>query len=558
MDVATPLRRPARGIERDAAAGPMLPAVPHVIAWNLTRRCNLACAHCYIAAGGWHTSAGELTTAECLRIADEILETNRVAMAAAAGAPGEPSAAPGGSRAWAWNATGTETRPAPMFILSGGEPLLREDLEEIAAHAVSRGATVVVGTNGTRLTAERIASLEAAGVTGVAISVDSLDGRYHDRFRHGDGALADTLAAVERLREQRLDFVIQTTVTRGNKDELPALAAWAAERGAVSFNVYFLVATGRGAAMPGLTPPENEEVLSTLVRLQREYRGRMMVRSKCQPQIMRHVYESDPDSPLLDYATRCPCGVQYCRITPEGKVTPCPYTPVVAGDLRRESFSDVWMRSPVFRRLRGQAATATNGATGTDAPGGRDGRRADAADRGSARPDPQAFPADAEEARARIAATVPELGGKCGRCEYRRICGGCRARAYATTGDLLGADESCAYEPDGTVPVIDAARPVAYGMPAAPKMRWSPEARRRLERVPGFVRGVVTARIEAYANEHGHAEITPALMDEVRRALPVEFSKRLPFFLRGTRTGSAAEPPDPEVRTNPELTPYGP
>ncbi len=140
--------------------------VPHVVAWNLTRRCDLACAHCYIAAGAWHSDADELSTSRCLEIVDQILEVNS----------------------------------SPMLILSGGEPLLRTDLETIAAHAHAGGATVVVGTNGLGLTDERIGSLKAAGVSGVAVSVDSLDSTYHDRFRHGVGALADTLAAVERLR----------------------------------------------------------------------------------------------------------------------------------------------------------------------------------------------------------------------------------------------------------------------------------------------------------------------------------------------------------------------
>ena len=115
--------------------------VPHVIAWNLTRRCNLKCAHCYISAGPSESAADELSTKECLRIADEILALN----------------------------------PNPMFILSGGEPLLREDLSEIASHAAKGGATVVVGTNGTLLTSEKIAELQDAGVTGVAVSVESLD-----------------------------------------------------------------------------------------------------------------------------------------------------------------------------------------------------------------------------------------------------------------------------------------------------------------------------------------------------------------------------------------------
>ncbi|HEX7120328.1 MAG TPA: radical SAM protein [Longimicrobiales bacterium] len=418
--------------------------LPHVVAWNLTRRCNLACAHCYIAAGSWHAAAGELTTDECLRIADEILALN----------------------------------PSPMFILSGGEPLLREDLETLAEHATARGATVVVGTNGTRLTRERIASLKAAGVQGVAVSIDSLDARYHDRFRHGDGALEDTLAAVDRLGAQRLDFIVQTTVTRGNRAELPALAAWAASKGAVAFNVYFLVATGRGAGMAGLSPEENDDVLRELVALERKYAGRMMIRSKCQPQIMRHATRADVDSPLLNYGTRCPCGVHYCRITPEGKVTPCPYSPVVAGDLRQGRFADIWRESPVFRRLRQEAP-----------------------------------------------------GGKCGRCEYRELCGGCRARAYAETGDLMGEDPSCAYEPAGDAPVVKPRRAVTYGAAAPATLDWAPEARARLDRVPSFVRGVVTARVEAFARERGYTRVTPEVMAEVRRALPVDFSKKRPFFL---------------------------
>ncbi|MFN2421281.1 MAG: radical SAM protein, partial [Gemmatimonadota bacterium] len=255
-----------------AAAGPA--PFPHVVAWNLTRRCNLACAHCYISAGSWHAGAEELATAECMRIVDEILAVN----------------------------------PAPMLILSGGEPLLREDLEAIADRATARGATVVVGTNGTRLSADRITSLQAAGVRGVAVSVDSLDPHYHDRFRHGEGALGGTMAAVDRLRRKGLDFIVQTTVTRGNRAEIPAIAEWAAERGAVAFNVYFLVQTGRGAGMRGLDPEENEAVLAELVQLEQRYRGRMLVRSKCMPAIMRRAWEDDPDSPLLAYATRCPCG----------------------------------------------------------------------------------------------------------------------------------------------------------------------------------------------------------------------------------------------------------
>jgi AdoMet-dependent heme synthase len=444
---------------------PSLQPVPHVVAWNLTRRCNLACAHCYIAAGPWHTDAGELTAAECRRITDEILQLS----------------------------------PAPLFILSGGEPLLRADLEAIAEYAAAKGATVVVGTNGTRLTGERIDSLVAAGVTGVALSIDSLDARYHDRFRHGDGALGATQDAVERLRARRLDFIVQTSVTRGNRHELAALAAWSNERGAVALNVYFLVATGRAESMPGLTPAENDEVLRELTRLEAEYRGRMLIRAKCQPQLMRHIYEADTSSPLLNYATRCPCGVQYCRITPEGKVTPCPYLPTVAGDLRTHSFGEVW-NAPLLQQLRST-----------------------------------------------------ERGGKCGRCEYRALCGGCRARAFAVTGDVLAEDASCAYEPTGTRAVIAPAPSITYGAPATPGLVWSDEAGRRIARVPGFVRGVVVARVEQFARERGHDTVTVELLDEVRRALPIDFSKRLPFFARASAAADAAAHDDDTSRTVPPL-----
>jgi radical SAM protein with 4Fe4S-binding SPASM domain len=367
--------------------------------------------------------------------------------------------------------------PTPLLILSGGEPLLRDDLTVIARHASQRGATVVVGTNGTLLTDERIAGLKDAGVRGVAVSVDSLRPSYHDNFRHGVGSLADTQAALGRLRAQRLDFIIQTSVTRGNRAELAQLVAWSADQGAVSFNCYFLVPTGRGAGLTDLSPAEYEAVLGDLARWQREFRGRMLVRSKCAPHFMRHVHEADPDSPVLNYETRCPCGTQYCRITPDGKLTPCPYLPEVAGDLRTRSFAEIWRASPLFRQLR----------EGT-------------------------------------------LGGKCGSCEYRQVCGGCRARAFAVTGDVLAADPSCDFEPRPGAALVEPSRTVTYGGEFEPGLVWSPAARERMERIPSFVRGVVMQRLEEYARRQGVREVTIEMLSEVRSAMPIDFSKRRPFF----------------------------
>ncbi len=418
--------------------------VPHVVAWNLTKRCNLECAHCYIAAGPRESAATELDTAACLEIVDQLLAVN----------------------------------PAPLIILSGGEPLLRQDLAEIAHYATVNGATVVVGTNGTLLTEERIVRLKQAGVRGVAVSVDSLRPSYHDNFRHGRGALADVQAALGRLAAVRLDFIVQTTVTKGNRAELERLVAWSAEQGAVAFNCYFLVATGRGASLTDLAPADYEAVLADLARWERAYRGRMLVRAKCAPHFMRHVHRSDPDSPVLNYQTRCPCGTQYCRITPDGKLTPCPYLPEAAGDLRAQSFADIWRSSPLFRQLREGA-----------------------------------------------------LGGKCGACEYRALCGGCRARAFALTGDVLAADPSCAYEPTAGVAVIEPARAIAYGEDFTPALVWADAARERMERIPSFVRGVVMQRVEEWARRQGRREVTPELLAEVRSAMPIDFSKKRPFFV---------------------------
>ena len=418
--------------------------VPHVVAWNLTRRCNLECAHCYISAGPRESATSELETGECLRIVDELLAVN----------------------------------PAPMLILSGGEPLLRHDLTQIAAYASQRGATVVVGTNGTLLTDGRIAALKSAGVTGVAVSIDSLRPSYHDNFRHGTGSLDETVLALGRMRDQQLDFIIQTTATKGNRAELERIAQWSAEQGAVAFNCYFLVATGRGAGLSDLAPAEYEAVLADLARWQRQYRGQMMIRAKCAPHFMRHVHRTDPESPILNYETRCPCGTQYCRITPDGKLTPCPYLPEVAGDLRVQSFGEIWRSSALFRQIR----------EGT-------------------------------------------LGGKCGRCEYRKLCGGCRARAFALEGDVLAADPSCSYEPQA-LEVIEP-RSVSYGSEFTPALAWSAAARTRLDRIPSFVRGVVAQRVEAWARARGLRVITPELLGEIRNAMPIDFSKRKPFFVPG-------------------------
>lgn len=411
---------------------------PHLIAWNLTTRCNLSCPHCYVDAHRTGSHVGELDTAACLGVVDQIMEATS----------------------------------SPMIVLTGGEPLLRIDVENIAEHATKRGATVVVGTNGTGLTPGRVASLKAAGVTGYALSVDSLNPSIHDSFRGLPGALDRTFAAVDALRAAEQGFVVQTTLSSDNFGELDALAAWAEAVGALVFNVFIEVSTGRASSRVPLPAADVEAAGRRIVELERRYRGRLRVRSKCQPHLVRHVARSEPDSPLLARGAGCPAGLWYCRIDARGRVTPCPYLPLVAGDLATTSFAAVWRDAPVFRALREQP-----------------------------------------------------LGGTCGACDLRQVCRGCRARPFAAQGDLLGADDTCTHKPAAGADVLPA-RPFALGAAPAPQLQWTPEATALLARIPGFVRGMVVGRIESWARTKGIATVDAAMLTELkghmtgRRAVP--------------------------------------
>ena len=385
---------------------------PSLISWNLTRQCNLRCPHCYMEGG--RKADNELSTDECLGLVDEM------------------------------NALGTE-----MLILTGGEPLLRKDIYDIARYASSLGIWVVMGTNGVLVTDEVVAKMIECGVQGVAISIDSVDPVKHDQFRGGPNAWKHSVRALDICRANGLQVLVQTTVMDMNYDEIQKLLAFAREKGAWSFNLYFLVQTGRGQQLNDLSPERTEAMLSNLVDWQDQYRP-MLVRSKCAPQFKQIAYERGLGG--LE-SGGCMAGTQYCRITPQGDVTPCPYMTVVAGNVRDQSFGEIWRTSTVLQELR----------------------------------DPEL------------------LLGRCGRCEFKQLCGGCRCRAQAAHGDYLQEDPACRYQPTG--------RPVALE-----GTRWNAEARARLERIPiVFIRTKVEKALEAYAQRQGIEMITPEVMQE---ALP--------------------------------------
>lgn len=398
-------------------------AAPFLVSWNLTRRCNLRCPHCYLDAQQLDGGEADLTTAEALNVVTQV----------------------------------ADFCPGAMLILTGGEPLLREDFWEIASLASRQGLTVVLGTNGTLLTASMVPRLQEIGIQGVGVSLDSIHPAQHDRFRGMSGSWERTVAAVDAMAKAGLDFQMQFTVTRTNYDEIPQLLALAAEKGAKAANVFFLVCTGRGQQMTDITPAQYESMLHYLVTAAAIYQDRLMVRARCAPHFLRLVANDDPDSPMMRGATSgCIAGSGYFRITPEGDVTPCPYLATKAGNLRERSLEEIWNSDPIMQSLR-----------------------------------------------------MPHYSGQCGLCSHRQTCGGCRARAYAATGDLMGDDPWCAYDPMAVEAVTASAEPVV-----APE--WSPESKERLARIPVFLRGMVKSGVERYAVKKGLRLITPELMMTMR------------------------------------------
>lgn len=398
---------------------------PYLISWNVTRRCNLNCAHCYLDAGHRAVpSSRELTTPEGFRLLDEIAEF-------CSGA---------------------------LLILSGGEPLLRRDILDLARYATNKKLMVVLGTNGYIVTEEVVRRFLDIGIAGLGISLDSLKPTVHDTFRGRTSSWRRAVMAMETCRKWGLDFQVQTSVTSDNILEIASLMKFASELGARVFNLFFLVCTGRGEQVTDITPIQYEQVLSQIVQSDGHYNG-MLVRARCAPYISRIALQNQKEvSPRENYLG-CIAATHYCRITPDGEVTPCPYLPVQAGNLREKGFAEIWRQSEVLIALR-----------------------------------------------------AAQVRGKCGICRYQSICRGCRARAFATTGDYLAEDPWCRYVPKTERP---AATDVAPEHPQKPV--WSKEATRRFEGAPAFVREMVMKKIERYATERGYERITPEVIAEVKK-----------------------------------------
>jgi len=347
--------------------------VPLVVSWNVTRKCNLKCAHCYINAAKEELS-DELSTEEAKRLIDQICEVSR-----------------------------------PLLILSGGEPLLRKDVFELIRYGTEKGLRMGLGSNGSLIDSATAKKLKEAGVKTVSISLDSCSPTRHDEFRGVAGSWEKAVSAIKALKENGVLVQVNTTVTQQNYSEIDDIMSLAEQLGVENFHLFFLVPTGRGIKIADISPAMYEEMIKETFA--KTAKHRLNVRPSCAPQFMRIAKDMNLD--MRQWIRGCIAGLYYCRVYPNGDITPCPYLPIKLGNIREKSFSEIWFTSEVFTTLRDFDA----------------------------------------------------LKGKCGACDYRSLCGGCRARAYGLSsdfidfcgdlhepaelkgGDYLAEDPWCVYQP---------------------------------------------------------------------------------------------------------------
>lgn len=350
---------------------------PFIVIWETTQACDLACVHCRACAQPLR-SALELTTEEAKRLIDEV-----------------------------------KALEAPVFVLTGGDPLKRPDIFELVEYASSQGGRISLTPSATPLlTQEAITRLKQCGLARLAISLDGPDATLHDAFRRVPGSYDWTLSAVRWAREIGLPVQINTTITRHNLQHLDSMIALLERLDIVLWSVFFLVPTGRGSAIDLISAEEFEQVFEKLYETSRRvsfdiksteaqhYRRFLLQRRteekrKGNGQLLPAIIGTG----TADGIGRAPRGINdgkgFVFISHLGEVFPSGFLPVSAGNVRKQSLTELYRNSPLFVALRDSS----------------------------------------------------NLKGKCGICEFREVCGGSRARAYALTGDPFAEEPCCIWQP---------------------------------------------------------------------------------------------------------------
>ncbi len=353
---------------------------PFIVIWETTQACDLACVHCRACAQPFRSSQ-ELTTDEAKRLIDEIAAMQ-----------------------------------APLFVMTGGDPLKRPDIYELVEYAAGRGVRPSLTPSATPLlTRAAVAKLKDSGLARLAISLDGPTADIHDSFRRVPGSFQWTLDAVQYAHEVGLPVQINTTITRHNLQYLDEMIALMEKLGIVLWSVFFLVPTGRGQTIDLISAEEFEEVFEKLYQTSRrvlfdiksteaQHYRRYLLQKRTE---LRRQGGTPPDKMphylgigSADGIGRAPRGINdgkgFVFVSHTGEIFPSGFLPISAGNVRMESLADLYRNSPLFQSLRDTA----------------------------------------------------KLEGKCGRCEYKEICGGSRARSYALTGDMFAEEPCCVYEPN--------------------------------------------------------------------------------------------------------------
>jgi radical SAM protein with 4Fe4S-binding SPASM domain len=384
---------------------------PRLVFWEVTKGCNLRCIHCRATATEL-SSTNDLPTTKALNLIKQVSQSF-----------------------------------LPILVLSGGEPLFRQDIFDLASYATSLGIRVALATNGTLVTKQMARKIVDSGVRRVSISLDGVDASTHDAFRGTPGAFDAALRGFRNLRELGMSLQINMTIARHNSQQLPAVLELAKEIGADALHTFLLVPVGCGVdiASEQMVPAEEyEKILNWFY--DRSLEDGIELKATCAPHYFRvmrqrraaerraaasisgeagvpvthasgdsigptemtmpgstgialhpHAAGPGPSHPQgMNAMTKgCLAGTGVCFISHRGEVYPCGYLPVLAGDLNNQSFAEIWENAHVFQQLR----------------------------------------------------NTDNLKGKCGYCEFRNICMGCRARAFAASGDYLDEEPFCVYQP---------------------------------------------------------------------------------------------------------------
>jgi radical SAM protein len=368
---------------------------PFMIIWETTQACDLACRHCRAQAQPNHDPLA-LSTEEAKRLLDQVESFGR---------------------------------PRPIFIFTGGDPFKRADLFDLVSYAAQLGLPPAVSPSGTPLlTAENLHRLKEAGAKAISLSLDGSTPERHDDFRRVAGSFELTVNGWRAARAMGLKLQINTTVTRYNLHDLPNLFRLVQELGAMTWSAFFLVPTGRGLAEDEISPAEYEAVMHFLYDVSKYISAKTTEGHHYKRVVLQRAILEEKGIDLADYLPLHPiyhelkagldqvvhqAGLQprqtglhrtpmhinagngFVFISRRGDVFPSGFLPLRAGNVRQQSLVEIYRNAPLFRTLR----------------------------------------------------NVDQYEGRCGRCEFVRVCGGSRSRAYAMTGNPLAEEPFCTYEP---------------------------------------------------------------------------------------------------------------